>query len=184
MNASHRTVRFATIASSLLLLVVSCVVFARSSAAAPDSKRERVSTPADIAAIRKVVDDFKAAIIGKNGKQLSALVLHSRILFTSPGDQAQVDSERATDINFDGVGVGGFGQFAKFITTAKEAIEEKFHNVEITQDGPVAWVMFDYEFYVDGKMTNYGVENWQLRKTDGKWKIFSVVWSKHLPGKS
>jgi ketosteroid isomerase-like protein len=184
MSSSHRPARLATIASSLLLFVVSCIVLAHSSEAAPEYKRERVSTPADIAAIRKVVDDFKTAITGKNGKQLSSLVLHSRILFTSPGDQAQVDSERAFDSNFDGVGVSGFGQFAKFITTAKEAIEEKFYNVEITQDGPVAWVMFDYEFYVDGKMTNYGVEHWQLRKTDGKWKIFSVVWTRHVPGKS
>jgi hypothetical protein len=169
---------------SLLLFVLSCAVFTRTSEAAPDYPHKRISTPTDVAAIRKVTDDFMSAIANKNGKQLSTLVLHSRILFTSPGDQAQVDSVRAIDSNFDGVGVGGFGQFAEFITTTKETVSEKFYNIEITQDGPVAWVMFDYEFYVGGKVTNYGVEHWQLRKTDGKWKIFSVVWSRHVPGKS
>ena len=142
----------------------------------------RVSTPEDLAAIHQVLDDFMAAIIHKSGKELSALVLHSRILFTSPGDQAQVDAARVFDPGFDGVGFGGYAAFAKLITTSPDALEERFTNVEITQDGPVAWVLFDYEFLSNAKVTNYGVEHWQLHKVDGRWKIFSVVWTQHAPG--
>ncbi|MBI4851654.1 MAG: hypothetical protein HY819_07655 [Acidobacteria bacterium] len=61
-------------------------------------KNKRISTPEDIAAIKKVLEDFMQAISNKNGKQLSNLVLHSRILFTSPGDQARVDSVREFDV--------------------------------------------------------------------------------------
>ena len=66
----------------------------------------------------------------------------------------------------------------QFIATTKEPIEEKFYNIKITQDGHVAWVMFDFEFLSGGKVENYGVETWQMVKAiDDKWKIFSVVWS-------
>ena len=119
------------------------------------------------------------AIKTKNGKQLSTLVLNSNIMFTSPGDQKRVDSVREFDVNFDGVGTGGFLAFSKYITTSTEKTDENYYNVQITQDGPLAWVLFDYEFCADGKIKNYGVEHWQMRKTDGKWKIFSVIWSQN-----
>jgi hypothetical protein len=60
---------------------------------------------------------------------------------------------------------------------AKKPIQEKFYNVKITQDGHVAWVVFDFEFLNDNVVSNYGVEAWQMYKTDGKWKILSVVWT-------
>ena len=151
--------------------------------ATPPKKATRISTPEDAAAIGKVLSDFMSAIAAKNGKQLSTLILHSRILFTSPGDQARVDSAREVDVHFDGVGVGGFAQFSRYVSTTPDKISEIARNVEITQDGHLAWVLFDYEFHVNDKLSNYGVEAWQLRKTDGAWKIFSVVWTQHEPAR-
>lgn len=142
---------------------------------------KRVSTPEDRQAIERVVEDFRQAIIEHDGKKLSKLILNSRILFASPGDQKSVDATRAYDVNFDGVGVGGFNSFVNFISTSKDRLEERFYNVDIKQDGVLAWVNFDYEFYENDKLSNYGVEAWQLHKTDGVWKIFSVVWSSHSP---
>ncbi|MEY4729564.1 MAG: hypothetical protein RL020_722 [Pseudomonadota bacterium] len=147
---------------------------------APAYTSKRISNPEDIQAIKQVIEDFRLAIINKDGKKLSTLVLNSRILFTSPGDQKAVEKIREKDINFDGVGIGGFYNFSNFISTAPDKIEEKFYNVDITQDGILAWVMFDYEFYENDKVSNYGVEHWQMRKIDGKWKIFSVIWSQYL----
>jgi hypothetical protein len=155
------------------------VAFAKEDKANYTSKR--VSNLEDLQAIKQVVEDFRLAIINKDGKKLSTLVLNSRILFTSPGDQKAVDKIREKDVNYDGVGVGGFYNFSNFVSTTPDKIEEKFYNVEITQDGVLAWVMFDYEFYENEKLSNYGVENWQMRKIDGKWKIFSVIWSQYLP---
>lgn len=149
----------------------------------PPRPSRRVSTPEDLAAIRDVLDRFMAAIRAKDGKALSALVLNDRILFNSPGDQARVDAIRQHDTHFDGLGAPGFREFAQFVATSKEPIEERFWNVELVQDAHLAWAVFDYEFLEAGKVQNYGVEAWQLRKTDGKWKIFSVVWSQHEPGR-
>ncbi len=135
----------------------------------------------DIAAITQVTKDFQSAIIDKNPKQLSALLLNANILFTSPvSPQGVKRAHEKIDANFDGVRSGGAIEFLQFIATAKEPIEEKFYNIRITQDGHVAWVMFDFEFLSGGRVENYGVETWQLIKAlDGKWKIFSVVWSSH-----
>lgn len=68
---------------------------------------------------------------------------------------------------------------SRIARASDKPVEEKFYDVRITQDDNLALVMFDYEFLVDGKMENYGIESWQLMKTAGKWKIFSVVWSQH-----
>jgi hypothetical protein len=82
------------------------------------------------------------------------------------------------DPNASGLRAGGFYDFSKFIETATVPVEEKFYNVKITQDGHVAWVMFDYEFLKDNKVSNYGIETWQMMKSaEGKWKIASVWWT-------
>ncbi|MBV7536650.1 nuclear transport factor 2 family protein [Duganella sp. sic0402] len=156
-----------------------CVLFAGVALAAPPKP---VSTPEDVAAITAVTEQFQAALKAKDVKALSSLMLNSNILWSSPASDKQVAKLRAEhDPNFDGVRAGGYNDFAWFIKNAKKDIEERFYNIKITQDGDLAWVMFDYEFVGDGKVENYGVETWQMVKRGGQWKIFSVVWSTHFP---
>jgi hypothetical protein len=141
----------------------------------------RDSNPEDSKAIFQVMSKFQQAIRTKNPKELSALVLNDDILFAQPADAKEKKKINDTsDVNFDGIYYGGFHSFAQFVATSKESTEEKFYNVKITQDGAVAWVMFDYQFLFDGKVENHGVETWQMFKPDGDtWKILSVVWSSH-----
>jgi len=88
-------------------------------------------------------------------------------------------SERG-NTEFTGAESGGFAAFAAFVAGSSVPLEEKFHNIKVTQDGHLAWVMFDFEFLAAGKVENYGVESWQMIKTpDDQWKIMSVVWSSH-----
>lgn len=140
---------------------------------------KHTSTQQDTAAINKVVEDFGNAIRNKDSKLLSTLVLHSNILFDAPMDPEGIAVLRnKADVNFDGLRSGGYSDFARFIGTTKDQVEEKFYNVKITQDKNVAWVMFDYEFVVNGKTQNYGIETWQMMKAaDDKWKIASVMWT-------
>lgn len=139
-----------------------------------------VTTPEDIAAITQITTEFQKALINKDPKGLSALMFNSNILFVTPAGEANLKRIRGEkDVNFDGFPAGGFPGFAKFVEQSVKSIEEKFYNIKITQDGHVAWVMFDFEFLEDNKVGNYGVETWQMCKIDGKWKILSVVWSSH-----
>ncbi|SIQ58289.1 SnoaL-like domain-containing protein [Janthinobacterium sp. TND4EL3] len=147
---------------------------------APAHVGRHAATPEDLRAIEQVVADFQAALIAKDVRLLSSLMLHTNILFASPADDAYVKKMRdTTDVHFDGVGAGGYVAFANFIKHEPQRTEEKFYNVKITQDRHVAWVNFDYEFLVGDKLSNYGVEAWQMVKRDGNWKILSVVWSMH-----
>ena len=137
------------------------------------------SSEADTQAILQVTADFRQALVSKDPKKLSGLLLNSKILFASPASPARVRKARAErDPQADGVPQGGATDFLNFIATSKVPIEERFHNIRITQDGHLAWVLFDFEFLEDGKVENHGLEAWQMLKTaDESWKILSVVWS-------
>ncbi|NRR34356.1 hypothetical protein HSX11_29720 [Oxalobacteraceae bacterium] len=172
-----------------LALLATSIFLSSATASATDTAPayigKHISTPQDTRAINKVIEDFQIAIKTKDRKLLSTLVLNSNILFDSPMNPEDIAYVRNThDTSFDGLRAGGYGEFARVIGMSKESIEEKFYNVKITQDGNVAWVMFDYEFIRDGKTQNYGIETWQMMKVVGdNWKIASVMWTMNRPEK-
>ncbi len=130
----------------------------------------------DVAKIRSVLEEFRQDIIHKDGYALTKLVLNSNVLFHSI-DQKRVDETRKYDAQFDGITPSALDGFAQFLSTSKDKIEEKFHNIEIRQDGPLGLATFNYDFVVNDRVTNSGLEVWQLCKFDGQWKILSVVWT-------
>ena len=68
------------------------------------------------------------------------------------------------------------------IRREKGTIEERFYNIRITQDDNTAVVMFDFDFLRNGKISNHGLETWQMMQDkDSKWKIASVFWSSKGP---
>lgn len=172
----------------LILALLATSIFLSSATASatdivPSYIGKHISTPQDTRAINKVIEDFQTAIKTKDRKLLSTLVLNSNILFDSPMSPEDITYVRDNhDTTFDGLRAGGYGEFARVIGMSKESIEEKFYDVKITQDGNVAWVMFDYEFVRDGKTQNYGIETWQMMKVAGdNWKIASVMWTMNRP---
>jgi ketosteroid isomerase-like protein len=158
-------------------------VIASAGAAEPPSYiGHTTSTPEDTQAIRKVIDDFQGAIKTKNVQLLSSLMLDEDLLWASPPPPERLREARdKMGANFKGIPPGMFRGFSKFIAESKVPVEERFYNVRITQDANVAWVMFDYEFVMDNRPTNHGIETWQMMKgPDGTWKIASVFWSTHM----
>jgi len=143
------------------------------------------STPEDIKAINQVVENFRLAIVNKDVKLLTSQLLNSTILFSSAVPPQQIRNIREKfDVHFDGIFTDGLSDFGKFLASEKGNVEELFHDVKIVQDGNMAWVNFDYEFQMEHKTQNYGIESWQLIKdVNDQWKIISVVWSVHLPAK-
>jgi hypothetical protein len=63
------------------------------------------------------------------------------------------------------------------IVSDKVSSKEVFNNINITSDGNIASVYFDYEYYKDNKKQNWGSESWQLVQTLKGWKISSVNYS-------
>jgi len=146
-------------------------------AAEPPAAWRRHETAEDRAAIEAVIEKFRLAVIAKDGAAISKLLLNSHIVFNEIDDQAAIDKGRELDVHFDGLGGPGFPAFSRYLAGEKARIEERFSNVTVVQDGPLALVTFDYQFLSDGKVDNRGIEHWMLRKTDGQWRIFSVVWT-------
>jgi len=135
------------------------------------------SNPEDITQIHGVLEEFRQDIIRKDGNALTKLVLNPNVLFHHINGQDEVDSARKKNAQFDGIGPSQLDGFAQFLATSKDKIEEKVHNIEIRQDGPLGLVTFNYDFVLNDKITNSGIEHWQVCKIDGQWKILSVVWT-------
>jgi hypothetical protein len=133
----------------------------------------------DIRKIGNLLEEFRQDIIHKDSYALTNLMLYPNVLFHSIDNQETVDNARKLNAQFDGIGPSALDGFATFLSTSKDKLEEKFHNIEIRQDGDLGLVTFNYDFMINDKVTNSGLEHWQVRKIDGQWKILSVTWTKY-----
>jgi hypothetical protein len=159
------------------IALLTCALAGQALAQGPEI--EFKSNADDLTKIRSVLEEFRQDIIHKDGYALTKLMLNPDVLFHAIEDQKDVDSARKYNAQFDGIGPSALDGTAKFLSTSKDKIEEKFHNIEIRQDGPLGLVTFNYDFVINDKVTNSGVEHWQVRKIDGQWKILSVTWTSY-----
>ena len=164
-------------AGVVLIALLTCALAGQALAQGPEPKFN--SNAEDITKIRGVLEEFRQDIIHKDGYALTKLMLNPNVLFHEIDDQKDVDSARKYNAQFDGIGPSALDGFAKFLSTSKDKLEEKFHNIEIRQDGNLGLVTFNYDFVINDKVTNSGVEHWQMRKIDGQWKILSVTWTSY-----
>ena len=153
-----------------------------SQASAQDAEPKFNSNGDDIMRIRGLLDEFRQDIIRKDGYALTKLVLNPDVLFHHTNTQEEIDSARKYNAQFDGIGPSQLDGFAKLLATSKDKLEERFRNIEIRQDGPLGLVTFNYDFVINDKVQNTGLEHWQVCKMDGQWKILSVTWTVHLHG--
>lgn len=161
--------------STVFLALLICGL--ASQARAQDQEPKFNSNSEDLTKIRGVLEEFRQDIIRKDAYALTKLVLNPNVLFHHINNQEELDSARKNNAQFDGIGPSQLDAFAQFLATSKDKIEEKVHNIEIRQDGPLGLVTFNYDFVVNDKVTNSGIEHWQVCKIDGQWKILSVVWT-------
>jgi hypothetical protein len=135
------------------------------------------SNASDITKISNLLEEFRQDIIRKDGYALTKLVLNPNVLFHHTNTQDEVDSVRRYNAQFDGIGPSQLDGFANFLATSKDRVEERFRNIEIRQDGPLGLVTLNYDFVINDKVQNSGLEVWQVCKIDGQWKILSVAWT-------
>jgi hypothetical protein len=129
----------------------------------------------DAAAVTQIdtlVRAFQAAIIAKDRTALEAMFLpadNSWLTVASDGIRLKPGQPR--------VRPSTYREFTEFVGNSKLSVEERFHNVRIHSNGSIGTVYFDFEFVEDGKVGNRGAESWHLVKTEGGWKISSMVYS-------
>jgi ketosteroid isomerase-like protein len=161
----------------VFIALLTCALAGKALAQGPEYK----SKADDLKNIRSVLEDFRQNIIHKDGSAITKLMLNPDVLFHHINNQEEVDGARKQNAQFDGVGPSQLDGFVKFLATSKDKLEERFRNIEIRQDGPLGLVTFNYAFVINDKVTNSGIEHWQLCKIDGQWKILSVTWTSYVP---
>lgn len=127
--------------------------------------------------IDQVVQQFQAAIIAKDATALSALFLDKDNSWLTVLDAAAFAEVKAKRPDVQRVRAGSYKDFSQFVGTSKVPVEEKFYNVKINTNGAVASVYFDFDFLMEGKVTNRGSESWHMVNTNGGWKISSMIYS-------
>ena len=161
-------------------VLVALLMYSLASQASRQGSEPKFNSNADdLMKIRGIVEEFRQDIIRKDGYAITKLVLNPNVLFHHTNTQEEIDSVRKYNAQFDGIGPSQLDGFAKFLATSKDKLEEKFQNIEIHQDGPLGLVTLNYDFVIDDKVTNSGLEHWQLCKIDGQWKILSVAWTSY-----
>jgi hypothetical protein len=78
-----------------------------------------------------VVEGFRQGIIHKDGYAITKLILNPNVLFHAIDGQKDVDGARKYNVQFDGLARALDG-FAKFLSTSKDKLEEKYHKIEIS----------------------------------------------------
>ena len=132
---------------------------------------------AHVQAIHTIVEQFKAAIIARDGKTLGKLFMQDHDSWLSVADEAKWAKVKALNPQARKVFRSSWKEFADFIQTADKPVEERFYNVRIDTNGAVAAVWFDFDFLIDGKVTNRGSESWQMVRAEDGWKISSMLYS-------
>jgi hypothetical protein len=66
-------------------------------------------------------------------------------------------------------------EFAKLVMNAKEPFRERMFKPEVRVEGDVATVWGRYDFHVGERLTNCGINSFQLLRTPDGWKIIHIV---------
>jgi len=163
--------------SAVFIALLMCGLVSQTSA--QDAKPKFNSNAGDITKIGNLLEEFRQDISRKDGDALRKLVLNSNVLFHHTNTQEEIERARKNNAQFDGIGPSQLEGFVKLLATSKDKLEERFSNIEIRQDGPLGLVTFNYDFVVNDKVTNSGIEHWQVCRIDGQWKILSVTWTSY-----
>jgi hypothetical protein len=159
---------------------LSSVLLAAAFLASPVQAADKVNSSAheaDVAAVKQVVDQFKVAIIARDGKTLGSLFLQDHDSWLAVADEQTWAAVKARNPAARKVLPDSWKKFADFVQTAPKPVEERFYNVRIDTNGAVASVWFDFDFLMNGKVTNRGSESWQMVRAEDGWKISSMLYS-------
>lgn len=132
-------------------------------------------------AIRALMQQFDQAIQKKDLGALRDLFFEGRIVWRStahPSSRAML--ERAGGRTVKAVEEQGAYEMLQDPRTASLAFRETFGEPAIVTDGQMASVTFNYDFRINDRIQNWGLENWQLAKVDNQWKIVSLLFSVRL----
>ena len=153
------------------------------SLAAPASAQAHSGPEHEVAAIEKVVESFRTALINKDKATYMGLFFSDKPeeigwQFVSEDTRlAHIRESKPDAIKARRIPANNFIGLIDGAVATKEPREETIENLRIETDGEIASASFDYSYLANGKKANWGREMWQLLRTEQGWKIYSVVYT-------
>jgi len=137
--------------------------------------------------LHKIVKDFESAITTKNRSKYFNFFYEGTVSWvgvSSTHDYNQAKS-RANTAKAKGEPAirpmktypGDHVHFFDEIIYPTKDSKIIFENIKIQDDGDIASIYFDYEFYAEDVKSAWGKKGLLLVKTEGGWKINSVIFS-------
>jgi len=125
--------------------------------------------------IHKVLNSFMECLVKKDSTKFYSLFHTDPVVWIGVTQQKTFADELKKDSTAKDSFKANYKSFYRHFYN--KAIEEKYYNIQILEDGYIATLLFDYSFWENGKKINWGKESWTMIKTNGQWKITSVVFS-------
>ncbi|QIE58744.1 hypothetical protein G5B37_03960 [Rasiella rasia] len=137
--------------------------------------------PSDSLNIQQVIVEFKESIIEKDSLRFYKIFFDESVPFTGIMSEKTEWSIKKKYSDFQGVAVSDHKEFIRDICKSTKNLHEKFYQINTTINGPISSISFDYAFFSDEKMIQWGNEKWNLAKIDSTWLITDVIYSIHFP---
>ena len=132
---------------------------------------------ADSVDVQHVMDAYHDAVVRHDGARLASLFLEKGSVWLNVLSDDAYAAAKAKSPNASKVRVGSYADFAKLVSSAKSEFNPTHTHLQMSSDGTIASVYFDFVFLIDGKPQNRGSEAWQLVKGSEGWRIAAITYS-------
>ena len=136
-----------------------------------------LATPASAAtgderrAVLAVVQEFFDALAAKDQNRLMATVV----------PEGRISVQRLRDGKTQ-LRTQGWADWANSLAQAKEKLEERMHNPKVRVSGSIASVWTYYTFHRNRAFSHCGIDNFDMAKLDGRWKIVNISYTVQTQG--
>lgn len=137
------------------------------------------TTASDTVDVQHVMDAYHAAVVSHDGERLAALFLPTGGTWLNVLSDEAYAVAKAKSPDAVKVRVGSYADFARLVSTTKASFNPTHTHMQISSDGTIASVYFDFVFLIDGKEQNRGSEAWQLVKGGDGWRIAAISYSSY-----
>jgi hypothetical protein len=169
--------RFVSSHLLILTIMVGTATFAQSPVPAEGNQVVSAGVRADTVDVQHVMDAYHEAVVTHDGARLAQLFLPKGSLWLKVLSDDAYAHAKAKSPDAVKVLAGSYEDFAKLVSTSKASFNPTHTHVQVSSDGTIASVYFDFVFLIDGKEANRGSEAWQLVKGSEGWRIAAITYS-------
>ncbi len=157
-----------------LIKLLAIIIFSSSVCFAQENALDRLK-------LNGVIVEFEESIIQKDSTRFKKLFFDDHVSFTGIMSKETEMSIKKDYPDFQGIAVSNSTKFITDICKTEKKQVEKFYNINIETDGTISSISFDYSYFSDAKMIQWGHEKWNLVYADEQWLITDVIYSIHFP---